>query len=82
MLTIERASNFIFLLSKIKNQADLERIKKLIRKIIKNPEIGKPMRYVRKGTREVYAGSFRISYAYIKEEAKLIFLDVYHKDKQ
>ena len=40
------------------------------------------MRYVRKGTREVYAGSFRISYAYIKEEAKLIFLDVYHKDKQ
>ena len=46
------------------------------------PEIGKPMRYSRKGTREVYAGSFRLSYAYIPEESRIIFLDLYHKDEQ
>ena len=47
-----------------------------------NPEVGKPMKYVRKGTREVYIGSFRLSYAYINEENKIIFLDLYHKDEQ
>jgi len=40
------------------------------------------MRYARKGTREVYAGSFRLSYAYIPEESRIIFLDLYHKDEQ
>ena len=59
-----------------------EEIKTRIRKIIANPEIGKPMRYARKGTREVYAGSFRLSYAYIPEESRIIFLDLYHKDEQ
>jgi len=59
-----------------------EEIKTRIRKILENPEIGKPMRYARKGTREVYAGSFRISYAYIAEKNEIVFLDIYHKDKQ
>jgi len=58
------------------------RIRKYIAKIIDNPEIGKPMRYNRKGTREVYAGHFRLSYAYFQNEEKIIFLDVYHKDEQ
>ena len=40
------------------------------------------MRFARKGTREVYVGSFRLSYAYLKEEGKIIFLDLYHKDEQ
>ncbi|MBU0460232.1 MAG: type II toxin-antitoxin system RelE/ParE family toxin [Nanoarchaeota archaeon] len=82
MLTIERSPHFLSLLCKIKNKADQDRIKKQIRKIIENPETGKPMRYTRKGTREVYVGSFRLSYAYLKEENKLIFLDLYHKDEQ
>lgn len=59
-----------------------ERILKQLEKLDGNPEIGKPMRYARKGTREVYIGSFRISYSYVKEENKLVFLDIYHKDKQ
>lgn len=83
MLTIEqRSPNFLSILCKIKNKADQDRIKKQIRKIIENPEIGKPMRYTRKGTREVHVGSFRLSYGYFKEENKLIFLDIYHKDQQ
>mgnify|MGYP001575015227 CR=1 FL=1 len=58
------------------------KIKKQIEKIINSPEIGKPMKFARKGTREVYISPFRLSYAYIKEENRIIFLDLYHKDKQ
>ena len=53
-----------------------------IEKIIQNPEVGKPMRNVRKGTRELYIKPFRLSYSYIKSEDKIILLDFYHKDKQ
>jgi len=68
--------------SKIKDQSLKEKIIKQFSKIMNNPEVGKPMKYVRKGTREVYIGSFRLSYAYINEENKIIFLDLYHKDEQ
>lgn len=69
-------------ISKIKDQETKKNIKNKVNKIIENPEIGKPMRNVRKGTREVYVGSFRLSYAYYKEEDLIEFLDFYHKDKQ
>ena len=82
MLDIDYSPNFLSIIGKIKNRADEARVKKQIRKIIGNPEIGKPMQHARKGTREVYIGSFRLSYAYIKNENKLIFLDFYHKDEQ
>ena len=82
MLNIGHSSTFISIVHKIKNRDERERVNKHIRKIIENPEIGKPMRHARKGTREVYIGSFRLSYAYLKEENKLIFLDLYHKDEQ
>ncbi len=81
-MNIDYSPNFLSIIRKIKNNADQEKIKKQIRKIIENPEIGKPMRYARNGTREVYLGSFRLSYAYLKEEDKIIFLDLYHKDEQ
>jgi len=57
-------------------------VKKQIKKIIKQPEIGKPMRYTRKNTREVYVSTFSLSYLYLKKEDKLIFLELYHKDEQ
>ena len=82
MLTINHSQHFLNFISKIKNNAEKEKIKKHIQKIIENPEIGKAMKYTRKGTREVYIGSFRLSYAYNKEENSLIFLDLYHKDEQ
>ena len=56
--------------------------KKQIEKVIKNPLVGKPMRNVRKGTREVYVKPYRLSYYFDEENDLIIFLDFYHKDKQ
>ena len=70
------------IVKKIKDNSTRDRIEKQIVRIIQNPEIGKPMRYIRKGTREVHVSPYRLSYAYIKEEDKIIFLDLYHKDEQ
>ncbi|MBS3099833.1 type II toxin-antitoxin system RelE/ParE family toxin [Candidatus Pacearchaeota archaeon] len=67
---------------KIKDYSIKERLIKQIDKIIAIPDIGKPMRFSRKGTREVYVGSFRISYIFHVEQGTLEFLDFYHKDEQ
>ncbi len=82
MLEVAHKPNFLKKIHKIKDSSVKERVKNQIKKILENPEIGKPMRYVRKGTRELYMGSFRLSYAYLKDENKIIFLDLYHKDEQ
>jgi len=82
MVKIILDSLFESKMKKVKDSFLKIRIEKQIDKIIENPEIGKPMRYARKGTREVYVGSFRLSYVYLKEENMLILLDFYHKDKQ
>ena len=79
---IEKTDEFVKLVSKIRDNFLKEKVKKQIFKIVENPEIGKPMRFSRKGTREVYISPFRMSYAYIPEENKIILLDLYHKDKQ
>ena len=68
--------------SKIKDKSLKEKIIKQFIKIKENPEIGKPMMYSRKGTREVYVAPFRLSYIYIKEHNKIVLLDLYHKDYQ
>jgi len=77
-------------LKKIDNSYKIK-VKKQIDKIIQNPEIGKPMRANRKGTREVYVSPFRLSYAFFLSDDeedqgkgiyKLVFLDLYHKDNQ
>ena len=57
-------------------------IKNQMRKAIENPKSGKPMRFSRLGTRELYIAPFRLSYIYIKSEDRLVFLDLYHKDEQ
>ena len=74
--------NFVRAFSKIKHKGFQEQIIKVIEKIKKDPEVGKPMRFNRKGTREVYISPYRLSYAYLKEEDRIIFLDLYHKDEQ
>jgi addiction module RelE/StbE family toxin len=62
---------------KIKDNSIKEKIIKQISKIKDNPEIGKPMRYGRKGTRELYISPFRLSY---KVEGDIIYiLALYHK---
>jgi len=82
MLTVEHKPNFLKRVRKIKGNSIKERVKNQIKKILEDPEIGKPMKYARKGTRELYVGSFRLSYAYLKDDSKIIFLDIYHKDEQ
>jgi len=65
---------------KIKNNTIKEKIIKQLSKIKENPEIGKPMRFVRKGTRELYIPPFRLSY---RMNGNVIYiLDLYHKDEQ
>ena len=59
-----------------------EKVEKIIVKIINTPEVGKPMKYNRKGTRELYIKPFRLSYAYLPYENKIIILDLYHKKEQ
>jgi len=82
MLEVEHKPNFLKKTHRIKDCSVKERVKNQIKKILENPEIGKPMRYARKGTGELYMGSFRLSYVYLKSENKIIFLDLYHKDEQ
>ncbi|MBI4147664.1 type II toxin-antitoxin system RelE/ParE family toxin [Candidatus Woesearchaeota archaeon] len=81
-MNVERTDRFLRIFSKIRDASTKERVFRQIEKILLDPELGKPMRYARKGTREVYVTPFRLSYAYAKEENKIIFLDLYHKDEQ
>lgn len=65
---------------KIKDKLLKERIIKQIAKIKENPEIGKPMRHSRRGTRELYIPPFRLSY--LIQDNTVYILDLYHKDEQ
>ena len=82
MIKVNFDDKFREIFSKIKDNNLKERIIKQVEKIKNYPEIGKPMMYDRKGTRELYVKPFRLSYAYIKHENKIIFLDLYHKKEQ
>jgi len=82
MVAVKFDKNLQKTISKIKDNSAKSSIQSKIQKIIENPEVGKPMRYARKGTREVYLGSFRLSYRYYPNEDTLEFLDLYHKDEQ
>ena len=80
MLEASRHPQFIRVFSKIRDNQLKEKIIKQILKIKEKPEIGKPMKYGRKGTREVYIKPFRLSY--LQNKNKIVFLDLYHKDEQ
>ena len=82
MVKVDFDEHFKKTVSKIKDPSIRKRIEKLIFKISKNPEIGKPMRHNRKGTREAYLSPFRLSYAYDKMRDIVVILDFYHKDEQ
>ncbi len=82
MLDIDYKKGFLKVISKIKNKANKEKIKKQVEKILDNPEVGKPMMYGRKETREVYVAPYRLAYSYNPSENKIVFLDIYHKDEQ
>ena len=79
--TFEFSDNFTKTCRKLDPSIKIK-VKKQLMKIIDNPMVGKPMRNVRKGTREVYVKPYRLSYYVDLNENNIIFLDVYHKDKQ
>lgn len=81
MVKIRTSEHFEKILNKIDNTLKIQ-LSKTILKISNNPEIGKPMKFERKGTREIYVGSFRLSYSYDKSIDIIYLLDIYHKDKQ
>ena len=81
MVNVDYHSDFKKAFNKL-DKSYKERVEKILTKIIENPEVGKPMRYGRRGTREVYVSPFRLSYVYLKEENKIVIFDLYHKKKQ
>ena len=82
MVNVTFTDEFKQIFLKIKDSSTKDQILKQIEKIKVNPEVGKPMRYGRKGTRELYSKPYRISYEYIKSQDHVYILDLYHKDKQ
>tara|TARA_Y100000310_G_scaffold295945_1_gene327765 strand:+ start:1642 stop:1890 length:249 start_codon:yes stop_codon:yes gene_type:complete len=82
MVNVFYAPLFRKKIKKFKDNSLKKRLKTQIKKIIYSPEIGKPMKFCRKGTREVYVKPFRLSYFYSKDRNKILFLEIYHKDEQ
>ena len=84
MVAVIFDERFTRAVAKIKDAEIQKSVKNKIKKIVDDPEIGKPMRNVRNGTRELYlyGGTFRLSYDYYKDRNLIEFLDFYHKDEQ
>jgi len=82
MVEIRFDEKFKEIFSKIKDNLLRVKIMKQIKKISENPEVGKPMKYSRKGTRQLYIKPFRLSYIYNKEGNIIAIFDLYHKKKQ
>ena len=82
MVTVAWHPHFEKTVRRIKDAGLKERVKQQILRIIDDPTIGKPMRYSRKQTREVYIPPFRLSYWYDKPRDTIVFLALYHKDEQ
>ena len=64
------------------NDGDIFLIIKQLEKIKINPEVGKPMRNIRKSTSEIYIHLFRLYYKYISDKDIVYILDLYHKKEQ
>jgi len=65
---------------KIKDSSLKEKIIAQISKTKDNPRAGKPMKYDRKGTRELYISPFRLSYKLDGDNVYILAL--YHKNSQ
>ena len=75
MVEIRFDKKFANIFSKIKDNLLKEKIIRQIEKIKTNPDVGKPMKYSRKETRELYIKPFRLSYAYLINE-KIIYIHI------
>jgi len=82
MVRVIFTEEFKLIFSRIKDNFLKDKIIKQVEKIKTNPEVGKPMMYGRKGTRELYIKPFRLSYAYLLGQDVVYILDIYHKKRQ
>ncbi len=55
------------------------KVLKQIKKIIENPDIGKPLKYNLKGERTIYIKPFRVIYSFM--DNKIYFLRFEHRSK-
>ena len=56
-----------------------EELEKIVKKVIENPEIGKPLRHSYRNCRSARVGKFRIIYKL--ERYKIIFITFEHRGK-
>jgi len=82
MVTVYYHPLFEKQIKKIKDGKVKQHVKRQIQKILDDPESGKPMKYGRKGTRELYISPYRLSYLYEKNNDTVVLLTLYHKDEQ
>ena len=68
--------------SKIKDIGLKRAVAKQLRKIINNPKIGKPLKYSRKLTRELYIPPFRLYYWYNEYLDSLTIIELSYKRDQ
>jgi len=82
MIEVTFTEEFKVIFLNIKDSVLKQKILRQIEKIKTNPEVGKPMRYNRRGTRQLYIKPFRLSYKFFKDKNHVYILDLYHKKKQ
>jgi len=82
MVEILFDDNFKKLFLNLNDKLLKTKIIKQIEKIKINPKVGKPMKNIRKGTRELYIKPYRLSYKYYIDKNIVEILDLYHKDEQ
>ena len=63
MTRIELSEKFKNQIKKIKDETVIDRVKKEFKALLKNPTLGKPLRYSLKGFRSVRIGKYRLIYA-------------------
>ncbi|OQA58078.1 MAG: Plasmid stabilization system protein [Euryarchaeota archaeon ADurb.Bin294] len=77
-MQIEYTDEFRKCLKKIRDKKLQVKIKKIVEKIIENPEVGKPLQYELAGMRSVRIPPFRILYEYNHDH--LILYTFEHRD--
>jgi len=63
MTRIELSEKFENQIKKVKDEAVMDRPKKEFKALLKDPTLGKPLRYILKGFRSIRIGKYRLIYA-------------------
>ena len=63
MTRIELSEKFKNQIKKIKDETVIDRVKKEFKALLKDPTLGKPLRYSLKGFRSIRIGKYRLIYA-------------------